>query len=73
MEFLVYNPCTLCYDWYFFVNTCWSLGEPGNEGSLQFGSTQRPKARGWLIFHEYAAGKEQEVPMAMAAWRYLLK
>ena len=61
----------------FFVNTCWSLAEPETlrreKAAMQFGSTQWPKAKGRLIFHEYAAGQEQEAPMAMPAWRYLLE
>lgn len=61
----------------FFVNTCWSLAEPETlrreKAAMRLGSTQWPKSRGRLIFHEYEAGQEQEVPSAIAAWQYLLE
>ncbi len=60
----------------FFINTCWSLAEPETlsreRAAMKFASSQWPKAKGQLLFHEYAPGQEQEIPEAMAAWRYLL-
>lgn len=60
----------------FFINTCWSLAEEETirreKAAMQFGSSQWPKAAGRLVYHEYTSGKEQEVPTAMPAWRYLL-
>ncbi len=60
----------------FFINTCWSLA--GSEtlrreqAAMKFASAQWPKAKGQLLFHEYAPGQEQKFPEALAAWRYLL-
>lgn len=61
----------------FFVNTCWSIADTETlrreKAAMQLGSTQWPRATGCLVYHEYATGQEQEVPMAMPAWRYLLR
>ena len=60
----------------FFVNTCWSLAEKDTlqreNSAMQFGLSQLPNAEGRLVYHEYAAGQEKQVPMAAPAWRYLL-
>jgi uncharacterized protein len=60
----------------FFVNTCWSLAEQDTlrreKASMAFGTSQWPQAQGRLLFHEYAPGREGDVPEAQAAWRYLL-
>ena len=60
----------------FFINTCWSLTEPETlrreKAALAFGSSQWPKANGLVLFHEYSAGLEREIPGAQPAWRYLL-
>ena len=60
-----------------FVNTCFSLAEKDalrrENVAMQFGLSQWPKAAGHLVYHEYASGQEQEVAMAMPAWRYLLR
>jgi hypothetical protein len=40
--------------------------------ALAFGSSQWPKAKGLVLFHEYSAGQEGEIQGAQAAWRYLL-
>jgi hypothetical protein len=61
----------------FFINTCWSLAEPETlrreKDSVAFGSSQWPKAKGLVLFHEYSAGQEREIPGAQPAWRYLLE
>lgn len=61
----------------FFVNTCWSLAEKDTlrreSAAMQFGLSRWPRAAGHLVYHEYATGQEQEVTMAMPAWRYLLR
>jgi uncharacterized protein len=60
----------------FFINTCWSLAEPETlrreRAALAFGSSQWPKAKGLVLFHEYSAGQEREITGAQPAWRYLL-
>ena len=60
----------------FFINCCWSLGDPATlareKAALAFAARQFPKADGKLLYHEYTPGLEQEIPNAMAAWRYLL-
>lgn len=60
----------------FFVNTCWNLAEPETvrreKAAMAFGSTRWRKAKGRLLFHEYSPAKKQEIPGALAAWRYLL-
>ncbi len=58
-----------------FINTCWSLAEAETRrresGAMALGHARWPKARGLLLFHEYAPGVEQEIPEAMPAWRFL--
>lgn len=59
-----------------FINSCWSLADSETlrreKAAMDFGSKQWPTAEGRLLFHEYLPGLEQEMPGAMAAWRYLL-
>ena len=59
-----------------FINSCWSLADSETlrreKASMDFGSKQWPQSTGRLLFHEYLPGLEQELPGAMAAWRYLL-
>jgi predicted AAA+ superfamily ATPase len=59
-----------------FINSCWSLAESETfrreKAAMEFGYKQWPQGDGKLLFHEYLPGLEQEVPGAMAAWRYLL-
>ena len=60
-----------------FINSCWSLAENETfrreKAAMEFGYKQWPQGEGKLLFHEYLPGLEQEVPGAMAAWRYLLR
>jgi uncharacterized protein len=60
-----------------FINSCWSLAESETfrreKAAMEFGYKQWPQGEGRLLFHEYLSGLEQEVPGAMAAWRYLLR
>jgi len=60
-----------------FVNTCWSLADADTfrreKAAMAFGATRWPEAQGTLLYHEYAPGREREVPGAQAAWRYLLR
>lgn len=59
-----------------FINSCWSLAESETfrreKAAMEFGYKQWPQGEGKLLFHEYLPGLEQEVPGALAAWRYLL-
>jgi hypothetical protein len=61
----------------FFVNTCWNLADPETlrreKAAMTFGAAQWPRAKGHLLFHEYAPGLEREIPGARPAWRYLLE
>lgn len=58
-----------------FVNSCWSLAEPETRQreseAMALGHTRWPRARGLLLFHEYAAGVEKEIPESEPAWRFL--
>lgn len=60
-----------------FINSCWSLAESETfrreKAAMEFGYKQWPQGEGKLLFHEYLPGLEQEVPGALAAWRYLLR
>lgn len=60
-----------------FINSCWSLADGETlrreKAAMEFGSKQWPQGEGKLLFHEYLPGLEQEVPGALAAWKYLLR
>jgi len=60
-----------------FVNTCWSLADAETlqreKAAMAFGAARWPDAKGTLLYHEYAPGRERAVPGAQAAWRYLLR
>ncbi len=61
----------------FFINTCWSLSETETmqreKAAMEFGSARWQNAKGRLLYHEYSPGREQEIPGAYPAWRYLLE
>ncbi|HPX82852.1 MAG TPA: ATP-binding protein [Syntrophales bacterium] len=60
----------------FFINTCWRLTEPETrrreKAAMELGFARWPNAQGRLLYHEYSAVSGQEMPGAVAAWRYLL-
>jgi hypothetical protein len=60
-----------------FVNTCWSLADPETlqreKAAMAFAAARWPDAKGTLLYHEYAPGRERQVPGAQAAWKYLLR
>lgn len=60
-----------------FINSCWSLTDSETlrreKAAMEFGARQWPQVKGALLFHEYLAGLEQDVPGALAAWKYLLR
>ncbi len=60
-----------------FWNVCWSLGGADTVGreqaSMRLARARYPKARGRLLFHEYAPTALQAIPEAEPAWRWLLQ
>lgn len=61
----------------FFINSCWGLAEPETQRrelqAMTFGQQRWPQAQGRLLFHEYSAGIERQVPGAEPAWRFLVQ
>ncbi len=59
-----------------FWNVCWSLTDPETirreQASVQLARARYPKAKGTLLFHEYAPAAVQAIPEAEPAWRWLL-
>ena len=59
-----------------FIDTCWSLTDPDTikreAASMNFARGRWPRARGWLLYHEYKPGIHLNIPGAEPAWRFLL-
>jgi hypothetical protein len=59
-----------------FINICWNLGEPETlqreVGAMALGRMWWPRARGFLVYHEYFVGVDQAVPEAVPAWKFLI-
>jgi hypothetical protein len=60
-----------------FWNTCWSLTDADTVGrerrSMALGNSRATRAKGVLIYHEFAPALRAAVPNAQPAWRWLLE
>lgn len=60
-----------------FWNTCWSLSDADTvqreERSLRLGRSRVARAKGTLLYHEFAPALRAVLPEAQPAWRWLLE
>ncbi len=60
-----------------FWNSCWSLTDPDTahreKAAMALGRTRAKRAKGMLLYHEFAAALKSALPEAQPAWRWLLE
>jgi uncharacterized protein len=60
-----------------FWNICWSLSDPDTarreQQAMALGQSRARKAKGLLLYHEFASAQKSALPEAQPAWRWLLE